>query len=84
MELIILKKETYERHHLVSSLVEIGALVLETKAMQFHLFVIISLRKTTRPFFEQISVPFNQGFFFPSLVEIEPDFSFRQCIFALS
>ena len=83
MELIILKKETYERHRLVSSLVEIGALVRETKVMQFHLFVIISLRKT-RPFFEQIFVPFNQGIFFPSLVEIEPDFSFRQCIFALS
>ena len=40
--------------------------------MYFHHFVIISLWKGRGPSFEQIWIPFTQGCFVPSLVEIGP------------
>ena len=40
--------------------------------MYFHYFVIISPWKRTGPSFEQTWIPFTQGYFVPSLVEIGP------------
>ena len=59
------------------SLIEIGPAVLEKKiflisSMYFHYFVIISPWKRAGPSFEQTWIPFTQGCFVPSLVEIGP------------
>ena len=58
-------------------------------SMYFHYFVIISPSKRVGPSFEQTWIPFTQGCFVPSLVEIGPVvlekkiFKFHQCIFAI-
>ena len=61
----------------VPSLVEIGPVVLEKKIFKFCqcIFTISSLSplgKGRGPSFEQIWIPFTQGCFVPSLVEIGP------------
>ena len=61
----------------VPSLVEIGPMVLKKKiflisSMHFRYFVIIPLGKWRGPSFEQTWIPFTQGCFVPSLVEIGP------------
>ena len=41
-------------------------------SMYFRYFIIISLCKRAGPFIEQTWIPFTQGYFLPSLVEIGP------------
>ena len=80
---------------LVPSLVENGSVVLEKKIFKFHqcIFTISKLfpfGKGRGPSFEQTWIPFIQGCFVPSLVEIgsvvleKKIFKFCQCIFAIS
>ena len=84
---------TFPQGCFVPSLVEIDSVVLEKKiflisSMFFGYFVIIPLGKGHFPSFEGNWIPFTQGCFEPSSVEIGSGekvfFLFRKCVFAIS
>ena len=61
----------------VPSLVEIGSVVLEKKIFEFRQCILViallsPLGEGWGPSFEQTWIPFNQGYFVPSLVKIGP------------